>query len=176
MKDDELLLPWFANPTLHLHRARQLLGMNFLHGLSSAWELITPFILQAPGASDGSSEIVSVEFCLLLALISSARLKGTREAGSEPPSLARCFKCARCPVLVHSLLSSRNCIAGPWGMGGRGPVCAQQGVGRRMSAECHFEHLMAELEPFLDVSSLWPRTAFQMTAPHPISRNTEGLQ
>lgn len=77
LKDDELLLPWFANPTLHLHRARQLLGMNFFHGLSSVWELITPFILQAPGASDGSSEIVSVEFCLLLALISSARLKGT---------------------------------------------------------------------------------------------------
>lgn len=31
--------------------------------------------------------------------------------------------------------------------------------------ERHFEHLMAELEPFLDVSSLRPRTAFQMTAP-----------
>lgn len=31
--------------------------------------------------------------------------------------------------------------------------------------EYQVEHLMAELEPFSDISSLWPRTVFQMTAP-----------
>lgn len=50
--------------------------MNFLHVLSSAWGLITPFILWTPGHSDGSSEIASVGLCLLLPLISSTRLKG----------------------------------------------------------------------------------------------------
>lgn len=75
--------------------------MNFLHVLSRAWELITPFILWAPENFDGSSEIVSVELCLLLSLNSSTRLKGTRVAGSETLTLAQYFKCGWGPMLTQ---------------------------------------------------------------------------
>lgn len=150
--------------------------MNFLHVLSSAWELITPFILQAPGDSDGSSEIVSVESCLLPSLISSTRLKGTGEAGSQLLSLAQRFQCGwfLCLSMAFSLLG----IASPVDVGGQATVCSGRSG---LMDECHLQHRMAEVEPFSDISSLWPTTEFQMTSLpvpspplHDHSRNIEG--
>lgn len=128
--------------------------MNFLHVLSRAWELITPFILWAPENFDGSSEIVSVELCLLLSLNSSTRLKGTRVAGSETLTLAQYFKCGWGPMLPNLSPVFLELHCQPFGHNWASDLMLNK---EWADGRVTIPAPMAELEPS---PSLWPRRAF----------------